>query len=167
MARSLQGHSRTAYSRPGRLRLGCSRVAEGIVRASVYGLISSLLAVTALAEAPFSFDTAPGRLPKIVVPLNYDLALVPDLAAHTVRGTEAITLRVRSPTWTITFNSLNQKLDHVLFDGHPVSRVESDDKAQLTTVTLTKPASAGLHRLTFAYDGKVESQPFGLYTQNF
>jgi aminopeptidase N len=137
------------------------------VRASVYGLISTLLAVTALAEAPFSFDTAPGRLPKIVVPLDYDLALVPDLAAHTVRGTEAITLRVRSPTWTITFNSLNQKLDHVLFDGHPVSRVESDDKAQLTTVTLTKPASAGLHRLTFAYDGKVESQPFGLYTQNF
>jgi aminopeptidase N len=144
-----------------------ARVGERMVRVVIYGVILSLLALPASAEAPFSFDAAPGRLPKTVVPLDYDLALVPDLAAHTVRGTEAIALKVRSATATITFNSLNQKLDHVLFDGDPVSRVESDDKAQLTTVSLTKPASAGPHRLTFAYDGKIESQPFGLYTQNF
>lgn len=136
------------------------------MRALTYGLISAWLAAPAFAEAPFSFDAAPGRLPKTVLPLDYDLALVPDLGAHTVRGTEAITLKVRTASATIIFNSLNQKLDHVLFDGRPVSRVDSDDKAQLTTVTLAKPASAGLHRLTFAYDGKLESQPFGLYTQN-
>jgi aminopeptidase N len=137
------------------------------VRACICALISFLLVAPALAEAPFSFDAAPGRLPKDVVPLDYDIALVPDLAAHTVRGTEAVTLRVRAATATIIFNSLNQKLDHVLFDGLPVSAVESDDKAQLTKLTLRKPATAGLHRLTFAYDGKIESQPFGLYTQNF
>jgi hypothetical protein len=55
----------------------------------------------------------------------------------------------------------------VLFDGRPVCRVESDDKAQLTVVTLAKPAAPGLHRLTFSYNGKIESQPFGLYTQSF
>ena len=121
----------------------------------------------AFAEAPFSFDAAPGRLPKNVVPQAYDIALVPDLAAHTVRGTEAVTLKIRSPTTTLTFNSLNQTLDQVLFDGQPVSAVESDDNAQLTKVTLAKPASPGRHRLTFLYDGKIESQPFGLYTQSF
>ena len=151
----------------GRLQPGFCTDRGGIVRAVIHGLIATLLAVSASAEGPFSFDAAPGRLPKTVVPLDYDLALVPDLEAHTVRGTEAITLKVRSATTTITFNSLNQKLDHVLFDGQPVSRVESDDKAQLTTVTLAKPASVGLHRLTFTYEGKIESQPFGLYTQNF
>jgi aminopeptidase N len=138
-----------------------------MVPASIYALILPFLAAPAFAEAPFSFDAAPGRLPKDVVPQDYDIALVPDIAAHTVRGTEAITLNVRSATSKLTFNSLNQRLEHVLFDGRPVSRVESDNKAQLTSVTLSKPAVPGLHRLTFSYDGKIESQPFGLYTQTF
>jgi aminopeptidase N len=138
-----------------------------MVPVSIYALILPFLAAPAFAEAPFSFDAAPGRLPKDVVPQDYDIALVPDIAAHTVRGTEAITLNVRSATSTLTFNSLNQRLEHVLFDGRPVPRVESDNKAQLTKVTLPKPAVPGLHRLTFSYDGKIESQPFGLYTQSF
>jgi aminopeptidase N len=119
------------------------------------------------AEAPFSFDSAPGRLPKDVVPVDYDVGLVPDIATHTVQGTETITLKVRSTTATLTFNSLHQTLEHVLFDGRPVSAVESDDNAQLTHVTLATPASQGLHRLTFSFRGEVESQPFGLYTQSF
>jgi aminopeptidase N len=138
-----------------------------IERASVGALLLALLAAPAFGVAPFSFDSAPGRLPKNVVPQDYDLALVPDIAAHTVRGTEAITLKVRSATATLTFNSLDQRLDHVLFDGRPVSAVESDDEAQLTKVTLAGPAAPGLHRLTFSYDGKIESQPFGIYTQRF
>ncbi len=92
----------------------------------------------ALAEAPFSFDAAPGRLPKDVVPLDYDLALVPDIAAHSLRGAETVTLKVRSATAQLNFNSLNQQLDHVLFDGQPVSAVSSDDQAQLSRVTLTE-----------------------------
>jgi aminopeptidase N len=137
------------------------------MRATICVLLLPLLTAPAFAEAPFSFDTAPGRLPKDVVPQDYDIALVPDIAAHTVRGTEAITLKVRSATATLTFNSLNQMLDHVLFDGQLVLGVESDDKAQLTKVTLAKSAGRGLHRLTFSYQGKIESQPFGLYTQSF
>jgi aminopeptidase N len=137
------------------------------VRASVCSLLLALLAAPAFSDAPFSFDAAPGRLPKNVVPQDYDLALVPDIAAHTVRGTEAIRLRVRSATATLTFNSLNERLDHVLFDGRPVAAVASDDEAQLTKITLARPAAPGLHRLTFSYDGKIESQPFGIYTQSF
>jgi aminopeptidase N len=139
----------------------------GIARASIYVLLLPRLAAPALADAPFSFDAAPGRLPKNVVPQDYDIALVPDIAAHTVRGTEAIILKVRSATAMLTFNSLNETLDHVLFDGRPVSAVESDDEAQLTKVTLAKPAAPGLHRLTLSYNGKIESQPFGIYTQSF
>ena len=137
------------------------------MRTAIYLLLLPLGVAPAFAQAPFSFDAAPGRLPKGVVPQDYDIALVPDIAAHTVRGTEAITLKVRSATATLTFNSLNQRLEHVLFDGRPVSQVASDDKAQLTVVTLIKPAAAGIHRLTFSYRGNIESQPFGLYTQSF
>ena len=125
------------------------------------------LAAQALDGGPFAFDAAPGRLPKDVVPLDYEISLVPDLAAHTVRGTEKVTLRVRSPTDTITFNSLNQRLAAVQFDGRPVAAVESDDKAQLTRITLGRPATPGRHRLRFTYEGRLESHPFGLYTQSF
>lgn len=137
-----------------------------MLRASLT-LLLALLAAPAFSVDPFSFDASPGRLPKNVVPQDYDLALVPDIAAHTVRGSEAITLKVRSATATLTFNSLNQRLDHVLFDGRPVAAVESDDEAQLTKVTLAKQAMPGLHRLTFSYNGKIESQPFGIYIQSF
>ena len=137
------------------------------MRASICALFLACLAAPVLAEAPFTFDAAPGRLPKDVVPREYDIALLPDIAAHSVRGTETITLKVRSATASLTFNSLNQRLDHVLFDGRPVAGLESDDKTQLTKVTLAKPAAPGLHLLSFSYDGKIESQPFGLYTQSF
>ena len=121
----------------------------------------------AFGEGPFSFDTAPGRLPKDVVPQDYDISLVPDIAQHTVRGTERVTLTVRRATTTLSFNSLNETLDHVLFDGRPVRAVDSDDRAQLTHVTLARAASPGLHRLTFSYQGRIESLPTGLYTQAF
>ena len=50
------------------------------------------------AVAPFNFDTTPGRLPKTVVPTDYVIALTPDAAAKTLRGTENVTLDVRRAT---------------------------------------------------------------------
>ena len=125
------------------------------------------LAQAAGAGEPFSFDAAPGRLPKDVVPIDYRLSIVPDLDAHTLTGTESITLSVRQPVDHISFNSLNQKLDHVLLDGKPVKSVESDDTQQMTQVSLAKPIAPGTHVLAFSYQGKIESNPYGLYTQNY
>ena len=132
-------------------------------------LLSSVLLLTGAAGAvePFSFDAAPGRLPKDVVPTDYAVALTPDLDAHSVVGTETVTLTVRKAVSTITFNSLNQRLDHVTLDGHPVKSVESDDSKQLTQVSLTAPVKPGVHKLAFSYTGKIESNPFGLYTQSY
>jgi len=125
------------------------------------------LAQAAGAVEPFSFDAAPGRLPKEVVPTDYSIALQPDLDSHTVRGSEKITLAVRKPVDSISFNSLNQTLDHVTLDGRPVKSVESDDAQQMTRVTLAKPVSPGTHVLAFSYRGKIETRPFGLYTQDY
>nr|MDP9106776.1 hypothetical protein [Candidatus Eremiobacteraeota bacterium] len=47
-------------------------------------------AAAAAAVAPFDFDTTPGRLPKTVVPTDYVIALTPDAAAKTLRGTEHV-----------------------------------------------------------------------------
>jgi aminopeptidase N len=121
----------------------------------------------ALEAAPFSLDATPGRLPKSVVPLDYTIAVVPDIEARTLSGTETVTLRVAAPADTVVFNSLNQKLTDVRLDGQPASRVVSDDTQQLTTVTLSQAAAPGLHTLTFAYTGRIETQPHGLFVQPF
>ncbi|MYN20955.1 M1 family peptidase [Rugamonas sp. FT107W] len=124
--------------------------------------------VLAQAAPPvFDFATTPGRLPKNVVPLEYTIALTPDAASHTVAGTESIVLDFKAASAVIQFNSLNQKLSKVLLDGKPVRSVVSDDKAQLTTIKLARPAGPGRHTLSFAYAGKIEKEPRGLFLQEY
>jgi aminopeptidase N len=124
------------------------------------------LAPSAWCGAPFSFDSAPGRLPKNVVPVSYDVAIVPDAAALRFTGTESVQLQFRAATATVQFNSLNETLSHVQLDGKPVKSVTSSDEQQLTTVTLTQPVT-GPHTLSFSYSGKVETQPQGLFAQKY
>jgi aminopeptidase N len=119
------------------------------------------------AEAPFTFDTAPGRLPKDVVPLHYRVAIAPQVKARTFTGTESVILRFRSATATVVFNTLNLTLRNVRVDGKPVQRVEPDNQGQLTTLTLAAPMPAGVHTLTLSYSGVIESAPQGLFAQPY
>jgi len=121
----------------------------------------------AQAAPRFEFAKAPGRLPKNVVPLEYSIALTPNAAERAVAGTVSVALSFKTASATIQFNSLNQKLSKVLLDGKPVKAVVSDDKAQLTTVTLAKPAAPGAHTLSFSYVGKIEQEPRGLFLQEY
>ncbi len=118
-------------------------------------------------DQPFSFDAAPGRLPKNVVPSDYTLAITPDLTAHTVSGVESVKLKFREKTNIVQFNSLNQTLSDVRLDGKPVKKVDTDNTKQLTTLTLAAPAKVGPHTLSFKYQGVLESRPFGLFSQSF
>lgn len=133
----------------------------------VWFATSLVVIACAHAAVPYSFDVTPGRLPKAVVPRAYTLVLTPDAATHTLHGIEAVTLDFREPTASIVFNSLNERLADVRLDGRPARSVSSDDAQQLTTVTLTSPATSGRHKLTFSYDGRIESGPQGLFAQPF
>ena len=124
------------------------------------------VAPVAWCGAPFSFDSAPGRLPKNVVPLSYEVAIVPDVDTLKLTGTESVKLQFRAATATVQFNSHNETLSDVLLDGKPVKSVTSSDEKQLTTVTLAKP-DTGLHTLSFSYSGKIETQPQGLFAQKY
>jgi aminopeptidase N len=115
----------------------------------------------------FSFDTAFGRLPKNVVPIDYSISVTPDAQARTLTGTEKILLQFRGATDTIVFNSLNETLRDVLLDGKPVKTVVSNDEKQLTTLTLNSSAPMGRHTLSFSYDGKMESGPRGMFAQPY
>jgi aminopeptidase N len=117
--------------------------------------------------APFDFDSAPGRLPKNVVPLSYQVSLVPRVQRLSFAGTESIRLQFKAVTDVVQFNSLNERLEHVLFDGKAVKSVHSDDAKQLTTVTLMNPAAIGEHVLKFSFAGKLETAPHGLFVQHY
>jgi aminopeptidase N len=136
-------------------------------------LLASAVALTlnaagaAPAQAPFSFDTAPGHLPKNVVPLDYTVAIVPNIEARTLRGTESVALMFREPTATITFNALNMRFDRVRFDGKAVKGISIDHERQLVTVTLASPAAPGRHALSLSYTGRIETGPRGLFAQAF
>ena len=119
------------------------------------------------AQPPFSFESMPGRLPKDVVPVDYTVAIEPDIEAATLAGKESVTLKFARSTATIAFNSLEMTLDHVKLDGTAVKSVVSDDKTQLTTVTLNAPAAAGNHTLAFGYAGKLQRRPEGLFLQPY
>jgi aminopeptidase N len=125
------------------------------------------LAGSASAQAPFSFESAFGRLPKNVIPIDYTIAIVPDASALSLTGEESVVLDFRQATDTVVFNSLNQTLDHVQLDGDAVASTVSDDQKQLTTVKLGRPAAVGRHTLTFSYKGKIEKDPQGLFAQHY
>jgi aminopeptidase N len=149
-----------------RQRIRVTVVARLLPLAMLPALASSAVGAVG-AEAPFSFDSAPGRLPKDVVPVDYDIAIVPNIAAHSFKGTESVKLQVRSTTSQIIFNTLNLKLHDVRLDGTPVLNVATDNDAQLTTVTLAKPAATGDHTLTISYEGVIEQEPQGLFAQAY
>jgi aminopeptidase N len=131
------------------------------------GAVLALACVVPCSAAPFSFDTAPGRLPKDVVPRDYRIAIVPDVARRRFEGTEIVALDVRAPVATIRMDSLNDVVRDVRFDGARVRSVKSDDAAQLTTITLAHTARPGRHTLRFAYRGRIESEPRGLFVQRY
>ncbi|HTW82442.1 MAG TPA: M1 family metallopeptidase [Candidatus Sulfotelmatobacter sp.] len=130
-------------------------------------LMAAGVCAPAFADAPFNFDTAPGRLPKDVVPTDYQVAIVPHIAAKTLSGHETVTLLVRKVTTRIVFNTLNETLSDVRLDGTPVAAVDTQNEKQLTTISLAHPATVGRHTLTMSYTGKLETAPQGLFVQPY
>jgi aminopeptidase N len=131
------------------------------------GLAVNGIAAPGPAQAPFSFAAAPGHLPKNVIPLDYRVAIVPDVARRSLHGTESVDLRFEEATDTIQFNALNMRFAKVRLDGKPVKSVKVDDKRQIVTVTLAAKAGPGRHVLDLAYDAHIEDGPRGLFAQPF
>ncbi|MET3105379.1 aminopeptidase N [Oxalobacteraceae bacterium GrIS 1.18] len=124
-------------------------------------------AETTQSLVPYSFATTPGRLPKNVIPADYIIAITPNAGKTQIAGTETIALEFTEAVDKIQFNSLNQQLSHVLFDGKPVKSVVSDDKEQLTTIMLPANAKVGKHKLSFSFSAKIETEPHGMFVQEY
>jgi aminopeptidase N len=122
----------------------------------------------ATAEPAYSFDAAPGKLPKTVVPQHYAIELVLNPETLALAGSEVIDIEVREPTTQIVLNADDITFTAVTIDnGAQRASVALDDDAETATLTFPQPIAAGRHQLRIAFTGKINKSGPGLYAVNY
>ena len=133
---------------------------------AVAALVYSALPARA-ADQPFTFDSTFGRLPKTVVPIDYDIALTPNIAARTTAGTESVRVSVRTATAKIVVNTLEMTILTARLANGPAATIADNPTLQQTTLTFVKPIAAGEHTLQLAFSGKIGTAAQGLFLQAY
>src|ERR1700682_5034466 len=103
------------------------------MRLSCFVFAFSLMTLTTLnAEKPFDFASTPGKLPKEVVPEEYAIRIIPDVAKQTFAGAERIKLNAREAVKQIVLNALEIKISQAAIDGKsiPASAIKLNEKEQ-------------------------------------
>src|ERR1700730_17596156 len=123
---------------------------------------------TALAEPGFSFDTAPGKLPKTVIPVHYAIELTPDLQKLTLVGAETVDIEVGEPTAKVTLNAVNMALASAgVDDDAQRAEVSLDAAAETATLSFFEPLAAGAHRLRMVFSARINSFGRGLFYTDY
>src|SRR5713101_7916444 len=117
----------------------------------VWVALTVLLAIltTMAAENPYEFATAPGKLPKQVVPLEYSIRIVPDVAKLTFTGSEKIKVKATTPVRELVLNSAELEIAKASVDGTQLSpdAIKLDLDNELLTIALPNELPAGEHVL--------------------
>jgi aminopeptidase N len=134
-------------------------------------LATLLISGVSLAEEPFSFATTPGKLPKTVVPEDYQVHVVPDLKTFTLRGAETVRIKVLQPTSQIVLNALELEIESAELSGDgiaPQKLVPQLDKDRQTLAfELAAPLAIGAYTLRIDYRGVINTQPNGLFYSKY
>ncbi len=103
---------------------------------------SFLWSISVLAEEPFSFEKTPGKLPKTVIPLHYELWINPDVEAMAFSGEVSIDINILQAVTEVVLNSHNLKVT--------TARIRSSDPSSvpITTRQPSKQSVVPLHRET-------------------
>lgn len=141
------------------------------VARTVAAVAFALSTAAARAEAPFSFAATPGKLPKDVVPLQYDAHLVPDVAANTFRGTQTVEIEVLKPTSTIMLNADNMQIDSASLSGSGIGKMTLspilDKQQQTLRFDLDRRLAPGKYELSLAFRGRINREGRGLFHVNY
>jgi len=126
------------------------------------------LAITVHAEAPFDFDRTPGRLPKTVAPIAYQIDVTPDLEKLTLTGHETIRINIRQATDTIVLNQAGLHIQSAKLtrDG-AAAAVTLDEAAQTATLKFPRILPPGDETLEITYSGTIPATPAGIYYDDY
>jgi aminopeptidase N len=135
-------------------------------------LFALLLPMRLAAEAPFSFATTPGKLPKNVVPISYDIHLKPDIEKRMFTGSEAVALDVRTRAKTIMLNTNTIAIGSAKLLGlngqvERAERIAIDAKQQIATLTFQKEIVPGTYELSLDFSGTINQSGQGLFSATY
>jgi aminopeptidase N len=137
-----------------------------IQRAIAFGTLCLTGAAHAATPSPADH---PRRevLPDSVVPLHYNLALVPDAGSLTFTGKVVVTVDVIAPGPTLTLNAVGLTFDHAAIDGGPDARVTLDKALGRATLTFAGDITAGQHLLNIEYHGAIGRATLGFFAMDY
>ena len=131
----------------------------------------ALTGAAAQAEAPFSFASTPGKLPKDVIPLQYAAHIMPDITGNTFRGSQTVEIEVLKTTSTIMLNADNLEVGAATLSGKGIGKlalVPVLDKSQQTLrFNLPTALAPGKYELAMQFRGQINREGRGLFYVNY
>jgi aminopeptidase N len=122
------------------------------------------------AEEEFSFESAPGKLPKTVAPRHYVIHLEPDESQMTVDGAEAVEMDVLKPTHEIVMNAGDMKIWNAMLT-HSGTREKlvaqpnlTEQQVKFVTAQDLRP---GTYTLSFCFRSPINNESRGLFLQHY
>ncbi|MES2756847.1 MAG: M1 family metallopeptidase [Pseudomonadota bacterium] len=127
----------------------------------------AMAAVAAHAEAPYKFSATPGKLPKDVVPVQYAVHLVPNLADNTFLGAQTVEIDVLSATSKIMLNVVNIDIDAASLSGRDIGELrltpQIDKEQETLSFQLARPLAPGRYKLALKFHGLINREGRGLF----
>ena len=117
------------------------------------------------AENPYEFANTPGKLPKQVVPLEYSIRIIPDVAKFMFAGSETVKIKATAPIRELVLNSLELDIAKASIDGIqlPPDTIKLDPNNELLTIALPNELKVGEHSLALEFSGKITPKGRGFY----
>src|SRR5476649_781680 len=131
-------------------------------------VVAVLLPLRLNAEAPFNFQTTPGKLPKDIVPVSYDIQLKPNIEKRAFTGSETVALDIRKPAKAITLNAnaiaiSSAKLLGSNGQAEQAAAIKIDASQQIATLTFPKEIAPGAYHLSLDFSGTINQSGQGLF----
>jgi aminopeptidase N len=120
----------------------------------------------AIAEQPFDFNSTPGKLPKNVVPREYAIRIVPDVAKMTFTGSETVKLEGSAAVRELVLNAAEMQIANAALDQKPLT-IEPNEKDEIVTLRSDAEIAPGEHTLTLSFTGKINQRGAGLYAATY
>jgi aminopeptidase N len=132
-------------------------------------LVAFILPLTAAATAETvpDFVPTPGKLPKSVVPLHYEIELAPDLDKLAFKGREKVHIEVLEPTDRLMLNALELTIETASLDDIASAEIVFDAAAQTVTLSFPRPLAAGRHLLSLGFTGRINRFGRGLFVVDY
>jgi hypothetical protein len=124
-------------------------------------------AAIAGADVTQALSEARQVLPRTLVPVHYELSLIPDAEALTFKGTVQIIGDAPTGSRQIVVNAKGLTLDEVRLDGHLAGSVALDPKLGRAAITFPSAVPPGRHTLEIAYHGPITKGTIGFFAMDY